>query len=277
MSCPFGLDVHCSYGVQAGLRSSSMPGAVADIERSIDIWRTHFVPALKAGQSAVVLPRQLQQPEPRAEILSETPAILQRLWELQLCGPVSIPHQKSKPLFVVNRVLEPDNLRALVREKTGQELSAASDEQLIQRAVELYFGLPTRDAHLHAAVWAMYLRHRQHIREKKSAVPREGSQRDQKHKQQSSEVERFITRLLDLGIAVSYAYASRQDWVVHLHPAQEWTPALLRTRLQAYRTRFRAAPLTADAPEVSADALAAVEDVMSAMIRTWYELSLIHI
>lgn len=270
--CPFKLDVHCSFGVQANLRSSNMPGAVKDIEQSIAVWRTHFAPALQAGQTILRVPREVEEPALREEIRSETPDILFRLAELELCGPPSLPRDPRKPIFVANRALDAARLKERVRERARGELSAASDEQLVQRAVELYFGLSRRDSHRHAAVWAMYLRHRQHISDKKSAVPRMGSDDDRRGRKASAQVERFITRLIELGVADSYAYASLSEWEVVLHPPSSWHPQQLASRLAAYRDRFRAPALELDDISTASHALDAVEDALSVMIQTWYEV-----
>ena len=269
--CPFKLDVHCSFGVQANLRSSNMPGAVKDIEQSIDVWRTHFAPALKAGQTNLRVPRAVKDPELREEIRSETPDILLRLAQLELCGPPSLPRDPRKPIFVENRVLDTARLKERVKQRAQVDLNASSDEQLVQRAVELYFGLSRRASHRHAAVWAMYLRHRQHITDKKSAVPRMGSDSGRRSGKASAHVERFITRLIELGVADSYAYASLSDWDVELRPPSSWSPPQLAARVTAYRRRFRAPPLELDDISTAGDAIDAVEDALSVMIQTWYE------
>lgn len=56
-TCPHGLEELCSFGIQARLRSGNQPGASAEIETSVTLWRRFFVGQDDAAQ--VVLPRTL--------------------------------------------------------------------------------------------------------------------------------------------------------------------------------------------------------------------------
>ncbi len=266
--CPYGLDELCSFGVQAGLRDSNQPGASAEIETSITIWREFFMPQIQA--SRVRMRRNLTVDAiTRPEVIDHTGDILVRLSALGLCGAPSVPPEAEKPIFVQNRLFSKESVRQAVQtlQPGARAPVGASDESFITDALRLAFQLSEREAQLHTAAWAMYLRHRQLVTDKKSAVPRASSKQQI---QQRPDTERFLARLVTLGVARSYNYEGTREWGVELCPdgAERTVPVLERRLLDAVARHHgvlnQAEPLPREWP-------AAVEVALTRLIQSWYD------
>lgn len=267
-SCPYGLEELCSFGIQARLRSGNQPGASAEIETSLTLWRQFFAGHLEQGY--VHLPRSLEVDAiTRPEVIDETADILKRLSALGLCGPPSVPRDPEKPIFVESRVFSKDTVRQRVRSlKPGaQSPQGASDESFITDAVKLAFMTLERDAQIHTAIWAMYLRHRQLISDRKTPVPRASSQRQSK---QRPDVERFLARLVTLGVARSYRYEGMREWAVELcPPGPARSASRLAQRLSDAVARHRG--MLSQGDPLPRDWSEAVEVALTRLIQSWYD------
>jgi RecQ family ATP-dependent DNA helicase len=264
--CPHGLAETCSFGVQAGLRSSNQPGASEELETSITIWRQYFAGA--TGRT-IVLPRWLEvEPITREEVADRTESILWNLHELGLCGAPSVPRDPTRPIFVTNALFSRDAVLRALRDRGwgGSAPAGASDESFIASAVRLGFGLSEQEAQDHAAVWAMYLRHRQLEKNKKTAVLRRGSGTFNKKK---PEVERLLARLMSLGVVEGYHYKGTSQWAVQLSPKNKRKPRRLRTRLNAILQRHLG--LSPSSKSLGKDWNSAVEAALRELIAAWYE------
>lgn len=267
-TCPHGLEELCSFGIQARLRSGNQPGASAEIETSLTLWRRFFVGQADAAQ--VVLPRSLEVDAiTRPEVIDGTDDILRRLSALDLCSPPSVPRDPKKPIFVESRLFSKDAVRQRVRAlRPGtRPPQGASDESFITDAVRLAFNVSEREAQSHTAVWAMYLRHRQLVSDRKSPVPRASAR---KQKQQRPDVERFLSRLVTLGVARSYRYEGMHKWAVEVcPPGAERKVSRLAQRLSDAVARHHGVltqgdPLPQDWPD-------AVEVALTRLIQSWYD------
>lgn len=264
--CPHGLRELCSFGIQAGLRSSSQPGAAAEVETAITIWRRYFAGEPRGG--TVTLPRTLKVPQvTRFEIIDNVEQILGKLCALGLCGPPSAPRDPTLPVFVENKVFDKKaTFEAVKRRRPAtHRLTGQSDEAFIAQALKLAYDMSDADAQAHTAVWAMFLRHRQTITDKKTAVPRATSENlsDQK-----PDVERLLTRLVALGVVREYRYGGLASWQVDLTDEAEAPLAQLGDRLAAaIKAHTGRAPEPSALPETWS---AAVEGALAALIRSWY-------
>jgi superfamily II DNA helicase RecQ len=265
--CPHGLEELCSFGIQARLRSGNQPGASAEIETSLTLWRAYFAKRLADDQ--VTVPRSLEVDAiTRPEIMDCTEDILRRLSDLELCGVPSVPRDPEKPIFVESRLFSADVVRQRVRAlRPGtRPPQGPSDESFITDAVKLAFGLTERDAQGHTAVWAMYLRGRQLNSEKKAPVPRSSALKQAK---QRPDVERFLARLVTLGVARTYRYEGMHEWGVELGPKEGRKVSLLARQLTDAVGRHHGAitqgdPLPKEWPE-------AVEAALTRLIQSWYD------
>jgi RecQ family ATP-dependent DNA helicase len=264
--CPFGLAELCSFGIQASLRSGSQPGAAAEIETSLTVWRRYFVYANDSDR--VRIPRALRVDAiTREEVIEQIEEILWHLHMLGLCGAPSVPSDPKKPIFVENTMFSAEHVRQYVQEirPGARSPQGKSDESFITDAVRLAFNLSEQEAQNHTAVWAMYLRHRQ-LTAKKTPVPRLSSSRQS---QQRPDVERLLTRLLTLGVVRSYRYEGASHWSVELCLALERSVDILEQRLEAAISRHRGAQtLASPLPRLWSEA---VEVAITRLIQSWYD------
>lgn len=267
-TCPHGLEELCSFGIQARLRSGNQPGASAEIEASLTLWRRFFVGQVDAGQ--VVLPRTLEVDAiTRPEVIDQTDDILRRLSALELCSPPSVPSDPEKPIFVESRLFSKDAVRQRVRAlRPGtRPPQGASDESFITDAVRLAFNVSEREAQSHTAVWAMYLRHRQLVSDRKSPVPRASAR---KQNQQRPDVERFLSRLVTLAVARTYRYEGMREWAVEMYPpGAERNVSRLAQRLSDAVARHHGVLTQGDPlPQSWSEA---VEVALTRLIQSWYD------
>ena len=270
-SCPFGLEELCSFGIQARLRSGNQPGASAEIETSLTLWRRFFVG--KLGQGHILVPRSLEVDAiTRPEVIDHTDTILQRLSALGLCGPPSVPRDPEQPIFVDSRVFSKESVRQRVRalQPGVRPPQGVSDESFISDAVKLAFKLPERDAQSHTAVWAMYLRHRQLISDRKSPVPRASALKQSKVALKGERIERFLARMVTLGVARSYRYEGMREWDVELCPPGA-DRALTRLAQRLSDAVARHHGVLSQGNPLPKDWSEAVEAALTRLIQSWYD------
>lgn len=267
-TCPHGLQELCSFGIQARLRNGNQPGASAEIETSLTLWRRYFVGRIDAAQ--VVMPRTLEVDAiTRPEVIDRTDDILRRLSALDLCSPPSAPRDPAKPIFVESRLFSKDAVRQRVRalRPGARPPQGGGDESFITDAVKLAFNVSEREAQGHTAVWAMYLRHRQLVSDRKSPVPRASARRQH---QKRPDVERFLSRLVTLGVARSYRYEGMREWAVEVcPPGAERRVSRLARRLSDAFARHHGV-LTQGDP-LPQDWSEAVEVSLTRLIQSWYD------
>lgn len=264
--CPYELAEICSFGIQAKLRFGNQPGAEAEIEQCKTLWRDYCAKGINSGHA--ILPRSLStEGITRREVIENIERILERLSSLNLCGKPWAPRDdENKPFFVENIPFSRSRLeRRVAQISFGKELPpGGSDEAAIGKAIQLVYDLPEKEAQDHAAVWAVYLRARQH-HPKKSPVPRTRNSSSGKSK---PDVERFVTRLMTLGVALSYSFYGLNSWRVEFPPL---LPSVeeIEQRLQRAIRRFR--PHEPDMEPLPQDFNEAVEEALARLIRSWYD------
>ena len=266
--CPHGLGEElCSFGVQARLRQGNQPGAATEIETSLTLWRAYFAQGADAPERRV--PRSTEvEAITRNEVLDHTSDILRRLQALELCGAPWAPLGLTKPVFVDSRVFSPDVVRQRVQaiRPGARSPKGSSDESFIFDALRIAFQMSERDAHDHTAVWAMYLRHRQVVTDKKSPVPRAAGQ---DRSQQRPDVERFLARLVTLGVARTYRYEGKNDWLVEMSAPVDQSSADLERRLADSVARHHGTPSKGE--PLPARWSEAVEAALTRLVRSWYD------
>ncbi|MEZ4240548.1 MAG: DEAD/DEAH box helicase [Myxococcota bacterium] len=253
--CPYGLEEPCSFGVQAGLRVANQPGAAAETEGSLSLWRRYF-----AGRGPQVdVPRSAQvAPLSRVEVLDRTPAILGRLHALALCGePAAGPTERA--MWVETVPFDPARVQERLDSlRPGARADGPSDEGFVIAAVRAAFDLELREAEDHAAVWALHLRGSAG----RAVVPCAPSAL---YDNARPHVERMLARLTSLGVVTRYRYRGLRHWCVTLADAQP--VAALQARLDAALGRYGLPP-SDPLPEAPS---AAVEEALVRLIRAWYQ------
>lgn len=264
LDCPLGLPEKCSFGVQAWFRHSSQPGAIAEVETSATLWRSWFVSRL--SMDVVRVPRSLKVgPITREEVVKKIDDIVKRLSTLGVCGALQFALSGDE-LSVENRVFSLDDVARQVRtlRPDSRPPKGETEELFLCDALQIAFELSKDDANHHVAVWVMYLRGSQH-KNGKTRIPR-GSKFP---KTVQPDVERFLTRLMALGVARHYRYDGVKHWAITLAPASERSVSDMAVRLQEAILRHGGALPTVDPlPEKWSDA---VEVAMTRLIQSWYE------